>query len=1197
MLRVFYSNQLERLVDSLVETIRREKARIHQSAFDPVRVVVPNWNLETFLKLQIAERTGLAAALEFERLERFMASLVPDDADVQLLTPELLQVLTLDALSDPAFVSSEGLEPVHGFIFAAGDDLDAVARRRYQLASRLSDLFREYSYSRRDMLEEWRAGEHVINDAAFASAEHWQRRIWLELFGPDGRVERTARQNDTTYVRVIDILDHFETDELEVPSFVHLFGISYVANAYERIFWELGRDRQLHIYALNPCQELWEDVVGNPDEEEELLSSKSVQGGLLDFSGDSGFWEPEKHPPALRLWGRAGRDNARMLNRLCSYNFEERWTEIAPESTLEHLQHDILTLEPEREEPIDGLDDDSIQILACPSIEREVEIISDEIWALVRGERSLWNSKSIDFNDIAVIVNHEMREAYQTQIESVFRNAHDIPFNIIDVEAAHHSPVVEALELLFGLPFGDFRRRELLELMTHPNVLANYPDADAEQWVEWCDALGIVHGADHADHDETYIDQDVLNWDQGLRRLTLGAFMSGESSGVDEIFEHGGFDYLPHELPEDAVDSASQFVSTARSLLHDARRCRGRSRPLAEWCLLMGELLDTHIAAARDEDEYEILRARSVLLDIAELDVGGRDVPYRIAYEFVAEKLAALEVQRGSYLTDGVVVSSFLPMRPIPFEAVFVTGMGEGKFPTADRRDPLDLRLAKWREGDVYKRDQDKYMFLETLISTRERFYMSYVSRDSRTGDPLEPASTVREMQFMLEQGYLGRENMASHIIEHPLRRYDEAYFDEDNDLPKPVFPEARREAGVRENQRSLQEHCREHELEFPDQSTLEGAVDADTWRVLSSKLSVYPTPDERDASDEVIEISVSLRHLSRFLSSPLQAYAQYVIGLRRDEEEDLLAVEDEDFSAEFLERLGMLRSVFDEVSRRPEAATRDSFKEAYDRHAHRRRLAGALPSGLFGAGERHSHLATLNAWRHNLPLLGFPADEPLDRKRLGRADEFADNTDVHDALQLQVDTEEGPMRVEVYGETNLVSLGAGAHRLPGSLYLMSGSSMKDSYTLDGFFDYVALVAAGILDQPDGFQAACNPQHRLESDASKARNNPDTYTQKMGPLTRRQATTYLETLVGDMFGGAHNYLLPVEAVLDWADPDNDRSLDERVEHYRDRAWNSPSSKYGPIYNWSTFEPPDDAEALAKRRFGLFFDLIGEGGDA
>ena len=76
MIRVFYSNHLERLVDSLVDTIRREKARTHRSAFEAVRIIVPNWNLETFLKLQIAERTGLAAALEFERLERFVASLV-----------------------------------------------------------------------------------------------------------------------------------------------------------------------------------------------------------------------------------------------------------------------------------------------------------------------------------------------------------------------------------------------------------------------------------------------------------------------------------------------------------------------------------------------------------------------------------------------------------------------------------------------------------------------------------------------------------------------------------------------------------------------------------------------------------------------------------------------------------------------------------------------------------------------------------------------------------------------------------------------------------------------------------------------------------------------------------------------------------------------------------------------------------------
>ena len=282
-------------------------------------------------------------------------------------------------------------------------------------------------------------------------------------------------------------------------------------------------------------------------------------------------------------------------------------------------------------------------------------------------------------------------------------------------------------------------------------------------------------------------------------------------------------------------------------------------------------MLGAFISPAEDDEEYELMRARALLLeDVSDLDLSGREVPYRIAYEFVHDELQGLDVQRGQYLTEGVVVSSFLPMRPIPFDVVFVTGMGEGKFPTADTRDPLDLRLAKWREGDVYKRDQDKYMFLETLISTRQRFYMSYVARDSRTGDPLEPASTVREMQYILEQGYLGPETMAENFVEHPLRRYDERYFDDESGLPQPVYPEARREAGVRQMQLSLEQYCRDHDLVFPAAETLREALPESARSQLDERLSVYPAPEVRRDEDQR-ELSLSLRHLRGFLASPLQ--------------------------------------------------------------------------------------------------------------------------------------------------------------------------------------------------------------------------------------------------------------------------------------------------------------------------------------
>ena len=82
----------------------------------------------------------------------------------------------------------------------------------------------------------------------------------------------------------------------------------------------------------------------------------------------------------------------------------------------------------------------------------------------------------------------------------------------------------------------------------HPAVLATMDEVDPVRWAAWCDALGVVHGADRDDHAETYIERDVFNWDQGLRRLALGAFMSGDASGEGRPFDAGGEAYVPYEV-------------------------------------------------------------------------------------------------------------------------------------------------------------------------------------------------------------------------------------------------------------------------------------------------------------------------------------------------------------------------------------------------------------------------------------------------------------------------------------------------------------------------------------------------------------------------------------------------------------------------------------------------------------------------
>src|SRR5439155_2089744 len=123
--------------------------------------------------------------------------------------------------------------------------------------------------------------------------------------------------------------------------------------------------------------------------------------------------------------------------------------------------------------------------------------------------------------------------------------------------------------------------------------------------------------------------------------------------------------------------------------------------------------------------------------------------------ELAGAALGELTLRAGGWLGEGVAVSTLLPMRALPFRAVFVLGLGEGEFPAANRRDALDLRAAGRRPGDVTPAERDRYLFLETLLSARERLVLSYVGRDERTGEELRPSSVVQELLEVLARAYV----------------------------------------------------------------------------------------------------------------------------------------------------------------------------------------------------------------------------------------------------------------------------------------------------------------------------------------------------------------------------------------------------------------------------------------------------------
>ncbi len=1257
-LHVRHSNHLERLAGLLLADTRnvgaaladRDRSELRAVDLGPLgpkaHVVVPNFNIKAYLDYEIARREGVSLGTNYRSIEQFLRELMPErverevdgesvDFEVELLSPELTLELLVDALRPERLADDPALAPVRTYLAEAPDD-DLRDRKRYQLASRIAEMFREYRSSRPEMLHAWPDGPY-LDDEQLRETERWQRALWLELFGPDGRLRAYEREQETIFADPEHLGTEYGRVDVELdhlPAAVHVFALSYAFPVYAPVFRHLDeRDIHLFLYALNPCAEKWDEIVTDWHEErEQLLSSEPVEGGAIDrYDSEHDYWQAldraQRPPDALRLWGRAGRDAIYFVEELADHATDRVEAFVDPKSRrraadapdggeaaghlLNQIQRDILQFE-RRTSPREDFGDRfagdrSLQVLGCPDPRRELEVVADEIWALVGGERDGFEAGELAFNDIAVIVNHRRREEYQTHLESVFGGAQHLPYNLIDLQTSRESRLLEAVDLLFSLPFGDFERSDLLKLLTHPNLVANHPEADPEQWLEWCEELNILHGADRRDHRETYIDEDLYNWDQGLKRLVLGAFMADERAGAgsERIFRLDEYAYLPRELPASAIPSAARLVKTARMLIAEARRKRRETKSLGEWADELADWARRHLAAAEGEQAYDVVDLTERLRGIGEADLTGEPVSYRIVYEMAREKIEEMQMRRGHYLIDGVVVSSFQPMRPLPFEVVFVTGMGEGDFPTSDPKSPLDLRRASWKRGDARQRDKDRYMFLETLVSTRRRLYMSYVSRDARTGDPLEPSTIVRELQSIVDHGYLDPEDAPEpapapgsqevdgeaerHWTEtrHPLRRYAPAYFDEAREaFAAPTNEEAYRERAAADLREALAEACGGRGSELPSLEALESAMDGGDWQETRELLRVVDPPAE-PPEEELETLSLRLSQIRKFLESPLQAGARHLLGLRADDEEDPYEQAHEPFESGPLEETMLLRRVFNRAMTDPASAADPDFEARYREVARRMELAGRIPSGIFHELEREQHLEVLATWRANLGAFEVPEGEPLEIARFGRGYGDLYTGRIHDSIAFDCEIEwHGESRrveVELHGDTQ--PLGAGRRATLAFATGSRGRLAREKNFLRGFVDAVVLAAAGLLEGGARLQLACN--HGKSIGGRWA----DSYRRTIRTLGRDEALDYLRTIVAEMYRGPHDYLLPVEVAVDSGLAQKDAPAALVEQYVRGGRHNSTSNRYGPIPNPEDYRVPDDAETIVERRFGPYFSSI------
>jgi exodeoxyribonuclease V gamma subunit len=116
-------------------------------------------------------------------------------------------------------------------------------------------------------------------------------------------------------------------------------------------------------------------------------------------------------------------------------------------------------------------------------------------------------------------------------------------------------------------------------------------------------------------------------------------------------------------------------------------------------------------------------------------------------------------------------------MRSIPFKVICLLGMNDGDYPRQQAARDFDLMAHSWRAGDRSRREDDRYLFLEALLSARQQLYVSWQGHRATDNSEQPPSVLVAQLLDYLQMGWQG----APEPQRQPLQAFSETYFLQDS--------------------------------------------------------------------------------------------------------------------------------------------------------------------------------------------------------------------------------------------------------------------------------------------------------------------------------------------------------------------------------------------------------------------------------
>ena len=790
---VLHGNRLEDLRDLLVQFLISQPLAPLQAEI----VLVQSNGMKHWLEMALAQDSalGICAATRLELPSSYLWEIyrsvlgvdaVPEQMpfDKAHLQWRLMRLLPVLAARNSIY------SPLERYLQGGKD-----GRKLYQLAQQVADVFDGYQSYRADWLKDWAVGEDVLRShdgkpTVLDEPQVWQAQLWRDI-RTDLGAELADASRASVHARFMRqlralIAEYQRTGSIPkgVPPRIVVFGISSLSMQTVEALAELGQMCQVLMLVQNPCQYFWGDIVEGHDRLRQQVrrrqQTKSNNAGATDLVDH----QAPTHP-LLASWGKQGRDYLHLLDdfdRVQDYQAKHTRVDAFVDpavlsqgpSQLAQMQSAILNLEPVPASPIAlQSGDTSISLVTTHSAQREVEVLHDHLLG--------WLETTPDLNARDVMVMVPDMESFAPHIHAVFGRfvrgqVRHIPYSVADT-TARQSPIVQALEQLLKLPRSRISLVEWLSLFEVAAVRKRFglTQDDITQLQSWLVSAGVRWGLD-ATHRKTWGvseavgDRDQNTWSFGLRRLLLG-YAVGVGSAWAGTLPQAALQSLDAPLISKLLDWLNAVTETLSELV-------GPKAP-PEWCRVMVDVVARFFEPGDDAEARLVQRVLEPLeIWLQSCELAQLDSP--LTLDVVREHWLSQVSEEGlsqRFFGGGVQFGTLMPMRSIPFKVICLLGMNDGAYPRQTAARDFDLMTQSWRPGDRSRREDDRYLFLEALLSARERLYISWQGHRATDNAEQPPSVLVAQLIDYLNVGWSPRREPQ----QQPLHPYSEAYYLQDS--------------------------------------------------------------------------------------------------------------------------------------------------------------------------------------------------------------------------------------------------------------------------------------------------------------------------------------------------------------------------------------------------------------------------------